>query len=158
MRVRIVWLTAAISFSCAFSHRSPAQNSARTQGSQVKTTAEAKRSPELGDNDALNGARRAFAISLLIPLGNEARSYSDIGLRPRVLARTADVLWDVDSETARALFNRAWEAAERGDAEEVTIKTKDNPPAMVVALRRMGGRDLRAEVVSIVAKRDPNLG
>ncbi len=158
MRVRIVWLTAAISFLCAFSLRSPAQNSARSQGSQVRKTAEAKRTPELGDNDALNGARRAFAISLLMSLGNEARSYSDLGLRPRVLARTADVLWDVDSETARALFNRAWEAAERGDAEEVTIKTKDNPPAMVVALRRMGGRDLRAEVVSIVAKRDPNLG
>jgi len=44
--------------------------------------------------------------------------------------------------------------AEKGDADEVTIKTKDNPPAMVTAMRRMSGRDLRAEVLTAVAKRD----
>ena len=96
----------------------------------------------------------AFAISLVISLGNEARSYSDIALRPRVLARAADVLWDADNVTARDLFKRAWDEAEKGDAEEVTIKTKDNPPAMVLSLRRMSGRDLRLEVLSVIAKRD----
>ena len=96
----------------------------------------------------------AFAASLVISLATEARSFSDVPLRPRVIARAADVLWDADNVNARALFKRAWEEAEKGDADEVTIKTKDNPPAMVTALRRMSGRDLRFEVLSVIAKRD----
>lgn len=96
----------------------------------------------------------AFAVSLVITLATEARSYSDVTLRPRVLARAADVLWDADNVNARALFKRAWEEAEKGDAEDVAIKTKDNPPAMVTAMRRMSGRDLRFEVLSVMAKRD----
>jgi hypothetical protein len=98
--------------------------------------------------------RRAFAISLVISLGNEARSYFDLALRSRVLARAADVVWNSDNVTGQALFRRAWEAAEKGDVEDVTVKTKDNPPAMVIALRRMSGRDLRSEVLSMVARRD----
>ena len=96
----------------------------------------------------------AFAVSLVISLATEARSYSDVALRPRVLARAADVLWDADNVNARALFKRAWDEAEKGDADEVTIKTKDNPPAMVRALRLMSGRDLRLEVLSVMVKRD----
>jgi hypothetical protein len=96
----------------------------------------------------------AFAVSLVISLATEARSFTDVALRPRVIARAADVLWDADNVSARALFKRAWEEAEKGDADEVTIKTKDNPPAMVTALRRMSGRDLRFEVLSVMAKRD----
>lgn len=99
----------------------------------------------------------AFAVSLVISLATEARSYSDVALRPRVLARAADVLWEADNVNARALFKRAWEEAEKGDAEEVTIRTKDNPPAMVMAMRKMSGRDLRFEVLSIMAKRDSAL-
>ncbi len=99
----------------------------------------------------------AFAISLVITLANEAKSYSDLALRPRVLAHAADVLWDADNVTARALFKRAWEAAEDGDSQEVTVKTKDNPPAMVTALRRLSGRDLRFEVLAVIARRDQAL-
>jgi hypothetical protein len=104
--------------------------------------------------DALEDERRAFAISLVVSVADEARSYSDLALRPRVLARSADVLWNADNITARALFRRAWEAAEKGDAEEVTTKTKDNPPPMVIALRRASGQDLRYEVMSLAARRD----
>jgi len=95
-----------------------------------------------------------FATSLVISLATEARSFTDLALRPRVMARAADVLWDVDNVTARALFKRAWDEAEKGDKEEVTTKTKDKPPAMVTALRRMSGRDLRFEVLNLMAKRD----
>jgi hypothetical protein len=108
--------------------------------------------------ESLQAQRRTFAISLLTSLADEARSYNDLALRPRVLARAADMLWDADSETARTLFRRAWEAAEKGDAEEVTLKTKDSPPPMVFALRRMSGRDLRSEVLGLVAGRDRALG
>jgi hypothetical protein len=113
--------------------------------------------PTLSEGDLLKAQRRAFAISLVTSLANEARSYRDLALRPRVLARAADTLWDVDNLTARVLFNQAWEAAEKGDAEEITVQTKDNPPPMVIALRRISGRDLRLEVLSLVARRDQNL-
>ena len=96
----------------------------------------------------------AFATSLVISIATEARSFSDLALRPRVMARAADVLWDVDNVTARSLFKRAWDEAEKGDKEEVTINTKDKPPAMVTAMRRMSGRDLRFEVLNMMAKRD----
>jgi len=102
--------------------------------------------------------RRAFATSLVNSLAEEARSYGDLALRSRVLARAADTLWEAENETARNLFRRAWASAEIGDAEEITLKTNDNPPPMVIALRRISGRDLRADVLSIVARRDRALG
>ncbi len=113
---------------------------------------------KLGERDSLEAQRRIFAISVVTSLADEARSYHDLALRPRVLARAADTLWAADSDAARTLFRRAWEAAEKGDAEELTIKTKDNPPPMVIALRRMSGRDLRSEVLSLAARRDRALG
>lgn len=102
--------------------------------------------------------RRAFAVSLVISLATDARSYNDLALRPRVLARAADVLWDADNLAARALFARAWEAAEAGDADGATVNPKDKAPAMVIALRKMSGRDLRSEVLSLAARRDKALG
>jgi hypothetical protein len=98
--------------------------------------------------------RRAFVISLVTSLADDARAYRDLALRPRVLARAADTLWPADTEMARALFWRAWEAAEKGDAEEVTLKANDNAPPMVVALRRISVRDLRSEVLNLAARRD----
>jgi hypothetical protein len=107
--------------------------------------------------DLAAAQRRDFAISVVISLAKEATSFKDLALRPRVLARAADILWDADAVNARGLFLRAWEAAEKGDAEEVTIKTKDNPPPMVIALRRLGGHDLRSEVLGLMARRDRSL-
>ncbi len=112
----------------------------------------------LTDANSPEAQRRAFAVSLVISLATDARSYPNLALRPRVLARAADVLWDADNVTARTLFARAWEAAEAGDAEGATINTKDNPPAIVIALRKMSGRDLRFDVLSLASRRDKTLG
>jgi hypothetical protein len=109
------------------------------------------------EGSAAEAQRRLFAVSLVISLATEAKSYDDLALRPRVLAKAADVLWNADNLTARALFIRAWEAAEAGDAEGVTTNTKDKPPAMVIALRKLSGRDLRVEVLSLVSRRDKPL-
>ena len=148
---RLSWSALPLSFLLAlpvpvFGQRAP----------QKKTSAPAneKTAPKPSETGLAESELPAFAVSLVIALASEARSYSDVALRPRVLARAADVLWDADNVNARALFKRAWEEAEKGDADEVTIKTKDNPPAMALALRRMSGRDLRFEVLSIMAKRD----
>jgi hypothetical protein len=146
-----------VSLSCLFalSLSALAQSERRSIIPMKAGEGEKSSYPEANSAEA---QRRAFAVSLLISLTNDARSYDNLALRPRVLARAADVLWDADSVAARALFIRAWEAAERGDSEDVTVNTKDKPPAMVIALRKMSGRDLRSEVLSLAARRDKALG
>jgi len=133
----------------------PAQTPAEKK---VQAKSREKETSKVSEADSLDAERRAFAVSLVTSLAEEARSYQDLALRPRVLARAADTLWDTDSDTARTLFGRAWEAAEKGDAEEVTVKTKDNPPPLVIALRRKMGHDLRSEVLGIAARRNRTLG
>ena len=61
--------------------------------------------------------RRARARSLLVSLSTDARTFHDQTLRARSLARIADALWKVDTEQARLLFRKAWEAAEVADQE-----------------------------------------
>jgi hypothetical protein len=131
--------------------QTPAEKKLQAKSSEKETS-------KVSEADSLDAERRAFAVSLVTSLAEEARSYHDLALRPRVLARAADTLWDTDSDTARTLFRRAWEAAEKGDAEEVTVKTKDNPPPLVIALRRKMGHDLRSEVLGIAARRNRTLG
>ncbi|HEX7331158.1 MAG TPA: hypothetical protein VF290_06645 [Pyrinomonadaceae bacterium] len=77
-------------------------------------------------------------------------------LRPRVLARAADALWESDKILARNLFRRAWDAAEAADAEDspAPSKSKALSPAMVIVLRSGSSSDLRSEVLNLVARRD----
>jgi len=113
------------------------------------------------DANATEAQRRIFAASTVISLATEARSYKDLTLRPGVLARAADALWEADNATARALFIRAWEAAEAADADDSTIspKIKDTKlAAQISALKKMGGRDLRVDVLSLASRRDRALG
>ena len=152
---RLSWSALPLSFVLAFPV--PVLGQQRTPQKTTSAPATEKPKPKANETSLTETELPSFAVSLVISLATEARSYSDVALRPRVLARAADVLWDADNVNARALFKRAWEEAEKGDAEEVTIKTKDNPPAMVTALRKMSGRDLRFEVLSVMAKRDSAL-
>ena len=112
--------------------------------------------------NAAEAQRRIFATSTVISLATEARSYKDLELRSRVLARAADALWDSDNTTARALFVRAWDAAEAADAAGPTIDTsklpKDVPAAFVIGLMKMSGNDLRVDVLSLASRRDRVLG
>src|SRR5438105_151833 len=148
---------ALVSLSCLLILFLPAHaQSQNSKTNAIKPAEDEKSSP--ADLKSVEAQRRAFAVSLVISLSTEARSYSDLSDRTRVLARSADVLWNADNAAARALFVRAWEAAERGDADDVTVNTKDKPPAMVIALRKMGGQDLRLEVLSLASRRDKALG
>src|SRR5438270_913474 len=69
------------------------------------------------DSRRSNEARLAFSIQLVSSLADEARSYKDDSLRVKVQARAADVLWDVEPERARTLFERAWDVAQNVDKE-----------------------------------------
>jgi hypothetical protein len=112
--------------------------------------------------NAAEAQRRIFATSTVISLATEARSYKDLELRSRVLARAADALWEADNPTARTLFLRAWDAAEAADAEDPKIDPKSLPKgvpaAFIIGLKKMGGNDLRVDVLSLASHRDRALG
>ncbi|HEV7796536.1 MAG TPA: hypothetical protein VGO73_00145, partial [Pyrinomonadaceae bacterium] len=106
--------------------------------------------------------QKALALSLLVSLGNDARTFSDQKLRARTLSRIADALWEADPEQGRALFRKAWDAAEVGDQESARRTEEDRQ-------RQQGGNanapfalvqppDLRSEVLRLAAKRDRALG
>jgi len=113
---------------------------------------------KLAEADPAAVERRNVAVSLLTSLADDARSFRDQKLRARVLARTADALWTTETERARELFRRAWDAAEAGDAETARLAAEDARKQQLsgVVVRR-SGRDMRLEVLRIVAKRDRKL-
>src|SRR5215203_3044634 len=85
--------------------------SAQSPAGRNKSDAKAER-------DRIANKRRAEARSLLISLASDARTFRDLKLRARSLMRIADVLWTVDAEQGRALFRKAWEAAETADQNQ----------------------------------------
>lgn len=107
--------------------------------------------------DSRKEQQRRFAFSLVTSLADEARSYRNEILRARVLAHAANILWDADNDTGRLLFRRAWEAAEKGDANKQTAKNIELPQ-IAIDLQRTSGRDLRMEVLALATRCDRTLG
>ena len=110
--------------------------------------------------DAIAAQREVLAISLLQTLADDARSFREPRLRARVQARVADAFWLTDTEKAKNLFRRAWEAAEIEDTENAKRESEDlkrqrQSGPVVIRSRRP---DLRAEVLRLAAKRDRTLG
>jgi hypothetical protein len=62
-------------------------------------------------------AAREAALSLLVSLADEARTFRDDGLGASVQAKAADLLWAEQPDAARVIFRRAWEQAARADDE-----------------------------------------
>lgn len=131
---------------------------AAAQAPAPQKQAVAKNSPDRTVADAVLAEKRQVAISLLTSMAIEARSYRDESLRARVQARVADALWDQDKESARALFRRAWEAAE---AVETQAPATSGPavPGRISNNRPTRPRtNLRAEILRLAARRDHALG
>ena len=162
--VLLAWLCALSLFAAASPFSGQAKSSSQAAQSPIRTerprpTASPKKDDEIDGTEALEAQRRTFAASIIMSLADEARSYKDLALRARVLARSADALWDVDPDGARTLLRRAWEAAEKADAPEDVGPSNGSAPAMIIAVRRVGGGgDSRAEVLNIAARRDSALG
>ncbi len=133
-----------------------------SQSTSHNVVAERSKEKSNPETNAAEAQRRAFATSTVISLATEARSYKDLELRSRVLARAADALWDADNTTARGLFVRAWDAAEVADGEDPKIDPKrlpqGVPAAFVIGLKKMSGNDLRVDVLSLASRRDRTLG
>ena len=113
-----------------------------------------------GNDTDQQEARVAFAIQVVSSLADEARSYKDESLSVRIQARAADVLWNADRERARALFMRAWEAAQNVDKEG----QRRNKEERERFLSKRGGTgfippppNLRAEVLRLAYVHDSAL-
>jgi len=104
--------------------------------------------------------QRALALSLLVSLSNEARSFHDQKLRARTLARIADGLWEVDPDQSRALFQKAWDAADVADEESGRLFREDMQRQQATGRGAAGSLppDLRSEVLRLAARRDRALG
>lgn len=104
--------------------------------------------------------RRANAQSLLISLAADAGNYTDQRLRARTMARIADALWDADPERGRAMFRKAWDAAEAVDEESRTITLNEIKEQQArrgsAAVANRGS--IRNEVLRLAARRDRKLG
>jgi hypothetical protein len=133
---------------------------AQTTAAQPKkpAAATATKTRALGAADPLAAERRANAISLLNTLADESRGFRDQTLRARVQMQAADALWETDRERARALFRRAWDAAEMADAENTRRGEEQNRAAGRASTRGLNLPNLRGEVLRLAAKRERALG
>src|SRR2546423_15080736 len=145
-----------LAFLLCLSSLAPTVRAQQATGQQKKT---APKKP-VAEADPLAEVRRSSAISLVNALADEARTFRDPLLRARVQARAADGLWAPDKERARALFRRAWDAAEAADRENERL-TDDERRSRAAARGSTAARDtpsMRREVVGLAAKRDRALG
>jgi hypothetical protein len=133
---------------------------ALAQSPVVKPSAKPRPKASSVAYDPLAESRRTTAVSLISSLADEARSFHDEMLRARVQARAADALWETDPERSRALFRRAWDAADLGDKESARRTEEDKRRQQAtgggVVLTRPP--NLRGEVLRLAAKRDRALG
>ena len=142
-----------------------AQETAEKTVSQPATAAlSAKPTPKSKATSAAAKARieqqKELALSLLLSLANDARSFPDQKLRARTLSRIADALWEPDPDQGRALFRKAWEAAEFADQESARRmeEERQRQQAATGGFALSAPPDLRSEVLRLVAKRDRALG
>lgn len=154
--IRAFIITLSLFLAPAFSHAQAPAGKATPQKSPPTDKAKAARERP----DPLASQRRATAITLATNLAEEARSFQDEQLRARVQTRAADALWESDAAQARALFRRAWEAADAADREADRLFAEK-----LRAQAANGGGwagspppNLRGEVLRFAARRDRTLG
>lgn len=124
-----------------FAHTASAQSPA-ARPTKPLSNSRSDKSDAKAESDRIAKERRAQARSLLITLASDARSFRDLKLRARSLARIADTLWSVDPEQGRTLFRKAWEAAETADQDQGSNTIGEGP------------LNLRREVLTLAAPRD----
>jgi hypothetical protein len=112
--------------------------------------------PRAAEANPLDEMKRTTAVSLVNSLAEEARNYADPVLRATVQARAADALWEVERDRARALFRRAWEAAEVADKEQGERRAREASRRGAPSSRDAGS--VRREVLRLAAKRESALG
>lgn len=140
------------------------ETSEKTVSQPQPAAAPAKVSPKNKATSAAAKARieqqKALALSLLVSLANDARSFPDQKLRARTMSRIADALWEPDPDQGRALFRKAWDAADAADQESARRleEERQRQKAATGGFAVAAPPDLRLEVLRLAAKRDRALG
>ncbi|HEX7315812.1 MAG TPA: hypothetical protein VF297_17990 [Pyrinomonadaceae bacterium] len=149
-----------LAFALCVSATAPVAVPAQTPSPAAQKKPAASTKPKGAAADPMADVRRTSAVSLVSALADEARTFSEPGLRARVQARAADALWETDKEKARQLFQRAWEAAEVADRDTANLSDAELR-RRAIAQGSAGARGLlnmRREVVILASRRDRDLG
>jgi uncharacterized protein YhbP (UPF0306 family) len=162
LQVRLYAPASCLFISLLFTNAAAQEQTQKAKDKPAKPTVSKDQSlkpASVEEPDPAIALRRTTAIALLTSLADDARSFKDQTLRARVQARAADALWTTEPERARDLFRHAWDAADTGDAETARKAAEDmqkqyRQTGMVV---RRNPRDMRLEVLRLVAKRDRKL-
>jgi len=137
-----------------------AQNA--TSNDLGRRKAKAKVTSQASEDASLEQARRSTAVSIITSLVESSERFNDPAVRVRTQARAADALWNVDPTSARALFVRAWNTADKLDVQFEQAAQEARSRALA---NRGGGSvmvpnaaSLRSEVLALAARRDVLLG
>ncbi|HEX8560641.1 MAG TPA: hypothetical protein VF668_21285 [Pyrinomonadaceae bacterium] len=153
-----------LSFALCLSALAPSAGAQTPAGAKAPAAAQKKSAAKKPAADAaadpMAEVRRASAVSLVSALADEARAFGDPALRARVQARAADALWDTERERARALFRRAWDAAEAADRDTASLSDAERRRRSIAqgAAGPRGLLNMRREVAILASKRDRELG
>lgn len=161
---RLFALLSALLLSLLPSAIAAQENSQKTVSQPQTTAVPARLTPKNKATSAAAKAKinqqKALALSLLVSLANDARSFPNQKLRARTLSRIADALWEPDPEQGRALFRKAWDAADAADQESARLLEEERrrQQAATGGFALAAPPDLRSEVLRLAAKRDRALG
>ncbi len=165
-RSLLATLVLSLTVLCSLAPRAAAQATSdkpvaqpQPSSSPVKTSA-SNRANAAAAAKAKVDQQHALALSLLVSLATDARSFPDQRLRARTLSRIADSLWEPDPEQGRALFRRAWDAAVAADQESLRKleEERKQQEAKSGSYSIAMPPDLRAEVLRLAARHDRALG
>jgi hypothetical protein len=131
---------------CFLALAAPAHQ-AQTQAPQTKSQSGKKPSSASAEEELQRQLREQQVVRILAVLratADDAKSWNDAAAASKVQAQIADVMWDADSESARAVLIKAWETArkveepkrERSRFRNESLRTEARREAILVARRR----------------------
>ena len=165
-RLSLATLVLSLTLLCSFAPPAAAQATSDKPGSQPQPASSPAKTSASNKANAAAAAKakidqqHALALSLLVSLATDARSFPDQRLRARTLSRIADSLWEPDPEQGRALFRRAWDAAVAADQESLRKMEEERKQqeAKSGSYSIATPPDLRSEVLRLAARHDRALG
>ncbi|MFL6332073.1 MAG: hypothetical protein ACJ754_01900 [Pyrinomonadaceae bacterium] len=109
--------------------------------------------PRAGSTRETPTLEQQYALAVLEQLLSTSKGFEDDQLRIKTQVQAADILWPYDEPRARGIFKDAFDATASAKLEKGKEGTAPaSPPGGAAALMA-----LRGEVLSVVARRDPDL-
>ncbi len=109
--------------------------------------------PRSGSTRETLTLEQQYALAVLEQLLSSSKGFEDDRLRIKTQVQAADILWPYDEPRARGIFKDAFDATASTKLEKSKEATAPTPPLGDAAPLTA----LRGEVLSVVARRDPDL-